>query len=205
MRGSTRLRRAALVTVTTLMVAMLVGCTGRGGGQLPPSAPAFTGAASFGFSFSCERSSKSTSTNPPAGRLRIQLSYTEGGAWLPIGTGFTIHGTADIVDPVLESMVCLGQNPPTTPNELIFLGSYRAPTSGSTGFPKSCPAKETTTRPLCRFEVLVRDNDLSRGPSKGDFFSISLSSTTDFGSVLLPGTVFYTRAGFLDSGNLKVD
>ena len=78
--SNTHLRRAAIATATGILVLLLVGCTGRGGGQLPPVARAFTGPASFGFSFSCERSSKSTSPNAPAGRLRIQLSYTEHGA-----------------------------------------------------------------------------------------------------------------------------
>jgi hypothetical protein len=198
------LRRGWLVGAAILVVSVLTGCDGRGGGQLPPAAPVFTGSASFGFSFSCERSSNSTSPNPPAGRLRIQLSYTERGTWL-LGSGFTVHGTVDVLDPVLESAICIGDNPPPTPNELIFLGTYRAPTSGTPGFPSSCPAKATATKPLCRFEVIVRDNDGSRGPSRGDFFSIRLSGSTALGSDLDPATVFYTRAGLLESGNLKVD
>ena len=196
--------RAVTAGATGILVLLLVGCTGRGGGQLAPAAPVFTGAASFGFSFSCERSSNSTSTNPPAGRLRIQLSYTDQGT-NPLGSGFTVHGTVDTIDPVLESMTCIGQNPPPTPNELIFLGTYRAPSSAPAGFPRSCPAKESPTKPLCRFEVIVRDNDLSRGPSKGDAFAIQLSSASAVTSVLDPTSVFYVRGGLLTSGNLKVD
>jgi hypothetical protein len=210
--GNTRLGRVVIAGATGILVLLLVGCTGRGGGQLPPAGPAFTGAASFGFSFSCEQSSTSTSPNGPDGRLRIQLSYNERGTWLLgsglLGSGFTVHGTADIIDPVLESMICIGQNPPpepTPPNELIFLGTYRAPSPTPAGFASSCPAKATATRPLCRFEVIVRDNDLSRGPSKGDFFSIKLSGSTALTSELDPATVFYARAGLLESGNLKVD
>ena len=199
------LRRGCVLGAAVIVVTVLTGCTGRGGGQLAPASPAFPGAASFGFSFSCERSSNSTSTNPPAGRLRIQLSYTEKGA-SPLGSGFTVHGTVDTIDPVLESMICIGQNPPPEPsNELIFLGTYQAPSPAPAGFASSCPAKATTTKPLCRFEVMIRDNDLSRGPSKGDFFSIKLSGSTALTSELDPATVFYTRAGLLESGNLKVD
>jgi hypothetical protein len=54
---------------------------------------------------------------------------------------------------------------------------------------------------LCRFEVIVRDTD---GGSKGDFFSIKLSSATAVTSELDPLTVFYARAGYLEGGNLKV-
>jgi hypothetical protein len=197
-------RRGLVIVATVLLVSALVGCTGRGGGYLAPAAPVFTGGASFGFSFSCERSSNSVSPNALAGRLRIQLSYTDKGA-NPLGSGFSIHGTVDQLDPVVESMFCIGQNPPPTPNELIFLGTYRASTPAPAGFPESCPAKETTTTPLCRFEVIVRDNDLSRGPSKGDAFSIRLSSATIVSSQLDPTRVFYVRAGLLEGGNLTVD
>jgi len=195
--------RGLVLVATVLLVAALVGCTGRGGGYLAPVAPIFTGEASFGFSFSCERSSKSVSPNPPGGRLRIELSYTDHGA-NPLGPAFSIHGDVDRIDPVLESMICIGQNPPPTPNELIFLGTYRASTSAPAGFPTSCPATETATSPLCRFEVIVRDNDLSRAPSKGDAFSIRLSSATVVSSQLDPTTVFYVRAGLLAGGNLTV-
>jgi hypothetical protein len=197
-------RRASALVATALLVAALVGCTGRGGGYLAPAAPLYTGQASFGFSFSCERSSASVSPNPPTGRLRIQLSYTDQGA-NPLGSGFSIHGTVDQLDPVLESMICIGQNPPPTPNELIFLGTFRASTAVPAGFPKSCPAKETATTRLCRFEVIVRDNDLSRGPSKGDAFTIRLSSATVVSSQLDPRSVFYLRAGLLEGGNISVD
>ena len=59
--------------------------------------------------------------------------------------------------------------------------------------------------PSCRFEVIVRDNDQDRAPSRGDFFSIKLSSGTAVTSELDPTTVFYARAGVLSSGNLTVD
>jgi hypothetical protein len=57
---------------------------------------------------------------------------------------------------------------------------------------------------LCRFEVIVQDNDRNIAPSPGDFFSIKLSSGTALTSELVPGTVFYARAGLLSSGNLTV-
>ena len=51
----------------------------------------------------------------------------------------------------------------------------------------------------------MRDNDRNLSPSPGDYFQISLSGATALTSVLDPGTVFYTRAGTLASGNLTVD
>ena len=192
-------RRSLFLAAAAILAVVLTGCTGRGGGQLPPSV-GFTGAASFGFSFSCEDSG---GINPPTGQLRIQLSYTEHGTSL-LGSPFGIHGTADVIDSELESMICIGQNPPPDPpgqNVLTFLGQYRLTSVAPSLFPLSCTG---TTTPACRFEVTVIDNDRNLAPSAGDFFQISLSSAT-VPSTTLDGPVFYTRAGTLSAGNLTVD
>jgi hypothetical protein len=190
-----------LVGVAGILVAMLAACTGRGGGYLPPQAPAFAGPASLGFSFSCEDKG---GINPPTGQLRIQLAYVEHGNYLVVGRPFSIHGVADVIDPVLESAICIGQNPPPGGSELIFLGQYWPASRAPVGFPTTCPTRQSRTTPSCRFEVIVRDNDANLAPSKGDFFSIRLSGTTVVSSQLDPTTVFYTRAGFLEGGNLTV-
>jgi hypothetical protein len=197
-------RRSILLAAAGILAVVLTACTGRGGGQLPPQGP-FKAPASFGFTFSCEDSG---GLNPPTGQLRIQLFYTDHGT-NPLGSGFSIHGIVDRIDPVLESQICQGQNPPPPPgppNVLIFLGRYRLTSSAPAGFPSDmCPTRETPTSKLCRFEVEVHDNDRNMAPSPGDFFSIQLSSTKILDDNLTPGTVFYTRAGFLKSGNLTVD
>ena len=143
---------------------------------------------------------QSTSTNPPTGRLPIELAYTDHGT-TPLGAGFSIHGTADTLDPVLESEICIGQNPPPGGNELIFLGRYRTTSSGPGRIPQAC----TNATAQCRFEVIVRDNDQNGAPSVGDYFSIKLSTGTAVSSELDATTVFYTRAGLLSGGNLTVD
>jgi hypothetical protein len=202
-------RRFMLLAVAGILAVVLTACTGVGGGYLPPgvsvgSDVVFTGQASFGFTFSCEDKG---GINPPTGKLAIQLAYTDHGSSLLLGAPFSIHGIVDKIDPVLESMICIGQNPPPPPgppNELIFLGRYRPTTSRPPGLLGSCPTRETKTTPLCRFEVIVRDNDGNLRPSTGDFFSIKLSSATAVTSELDPATVFYARAGFLAGGNLTV-
>ena len=174
----------------------------------------FTGKASFGFNFSCEDKG---GLNPSTGQLRLQLSYTDQGTSQLLSAPFSIQGTADTLDPVLESALCIGQNPPPEPaNELTFLGRYRLTSSPPPGFPQSCPSRETSTSPLCRFEVTVRDTDGNLTGSKGDFFSIKLSTVTascdastleeldPTCSQLPDATVFYARAGYLEGGNLKV-
>jgi hypothetical protein len=193
------LRRSFSCAATVVFVAVLTACTATGGGQLPPTA-GFTGPASFGVNFSCEDRG---GVNPPTGQLRTQLSYTEHGTYLPVGSPFTIHGIVDKIDPVLESAICIGQNPPPGGNELIFLGRYRPTTSAPAGL-EACPRRETSTTPLCRFEVIVRDNDQNLAPSTGDFFSIKLSNATVLTGELDPATVVYARAGLLERGNLTV-
>jgi hypothetical protein len=190
-------RRSLLLAATGLLAVTLTACTGRGGGQLPPQVGAFNASASFGFTFSCEDKG---GTNPPTGKLAIQLSYTERSTGV-LTTPFGIHGVADVIDPVLESAICIGQNPPPGGNELIFLGTYRTTSAAPAFFPKAC----TRTTSTCRFEVIVRDNDNNLRPSPGDFFQISLSSATAVTSELDPATVFYTRAGLLSAGNLTVN
>jgi hypothetical protein len=193
-------RRSIVLAAAGILAVMLTACTGSGGGQLPPQSPVFTGPASFGFTFSCEDKG---GLNPPTGQLRLQLTYRDHGS-NPIGSSFSIPGMADELDPVLESMICIGQEPPIGGNTLIFLGRYRPTTSPPAGFPQTCPRRETSTSPLCRFEVMVQDNDGNRAASTGDFFSIKLSSATAVTSELDPATVFYARAGYLERGHLTV-
>jgi hypothetical protein len=190
--ASSYFRRSVMLAAACILAVVLTACTGKGGGYLPPQ-PLFSGEASFGFTFSCEK-----------GDLKIELSYNDKGT-NPLGSSFGIHGMVDTIDPVLESQICIGENPPPPPeNQLIFLGRYRL-TSGSPAlFPSACPTQETPTSSLCRFEVIVQDNDQSLSPSSGDFFSIKLSSSTTLSSQLPAGTVFYTRAGFLAGGNITV-
>ena len=101
-------------------------------------------------------------------------------------------------------MICIGDEPPPGGNELTFMGRYRLVSSAPEGFPSTCPARETDTMPLCRFEITVRDNDMNGGAGTGDYFEIRLSSGTVLGE-LDPATVFYTRAGVLSRGNITVD
>jgi hypothetical protein len=192
-------RRVLSVVVACILVTSLTACTGRGGGQLPPGA-GFTGAASFGFSFSCEDSG---GLNPGTGRLHIELSYNDKGS-NPIGSAFSIHGIVDTIDPVLESMICSGQNPPPDGNRLIFLGRYYLTSSPPSGFPSTCPTRDNSTAPMCRFEVIVQDNDKNRAPSAGDSFQITLSGGTALTSEFASETVFYTRGGLLASGNVTI-
>ena len=191
-------RRSLAVVAAGILAVALTTCSGRGGGQLPPDGEEFTGPATFAFSFSCERSSRSTNLHPKPGRLRVQFSYHDQGS-NPLGSSFGIQGIVDEIDPVLESMICIGDEPPPGGSELIFMGRYRLLSSPPEGFTSTCPTRETETTPMCRFEVTVRDND-----TNGDYFEIRLSSGTALGE-LDPLTVFYTRAGVLSSGNITVD
>jgi hypothetical protein len=212
--GGRRLVRRSIFLAAACMLALaLTACTGKGGGYLPPGASVgtgvmFTGQAAFGFTFSCEDKG---GLNPPAGKLAIELAYNDKGTSQPVllGGPFGIHGIVDRIDPVLESLHCAGQEP-APGGKLTFLGRYNLTSSAPSGFPSSCPKRESSTSSLCRFEVTVQDNDGNMAPSPGDFFSIMLSNATcpdptDVSCQTLPaGSVFYTRAGFLSGGNITV-
>jgi hypothetical protein len=202
--GRRLVRRSIFLAAACMLAVVLTACTGNGGGYLPPQAPTFSGQASFGFTFSCQR-----------GDLKIELSYNDKGK-SPLGSSFGIHGIVDVFDPVLESAVCIDEDAPPESefgNQLIFLGRYRL-TSGAPAKLRTCPTTETSTSPLCRFEVTVRDNDKNFAPSPGDYFSIKLSTSTrtpcdsyppDLDCSELPAaSVVYTRAGFLAGGNITV-
>jgi hypothetical protein len=203
--GRRHLRRSIFLGAACVLALVLTACTGKGGGYLPPSV-GFSGQAPFGFTFSCQDAG---GINTPTGKLSIELAYADKGT-NPIGSSFGLHGIVDTIDPVLESAVCSGQTPPPGGNELIFLGRYWLTTSPPAGFPKEdCPTKAKSTAPLCRFEVIVRDNDQNLAPSPGDYFSIKLSTVTtpctdleDLSCTQFPG--FYTREGLLAGGNITV-
>jgi hypothetical protein len=213
-------RRFVLLAAAGILAVVLTACKGVGGGYLPPDAVAgFTGQAPFGFTFRCEDKG---GLNPPTGKLAIELAYADQGTSPFLAAPFSIHGIVDTIKPGdewIESAICIGQNPPPGDNELIFLGRYRLTSSPPPpNFPTTCPSRETKTTPLCRFEVIVRDNDGNLRPSTGDFFSIKLSTVTETLTNDCPpeatppcvitefpaATVFYARAGFLAGGNLTV-
>lgn len=192
--------RSLSVGLAGLTMAMVAACTGRGGGYLPPASPVFAGQASIGFTFSCQDAG---GINPPTGKLAIELAYGDKGT-NPLGGPFGIHGIVDTIDPIVESAICIGKNPPPGGNELIFLGRFNPTGRTPAGYPATCPKSQKSTTPSCRFEVVVRDNDGNLAPSKGDYFQIRLSSATAVTSDLDPTTVFYARAGLLAGGNITV-
>jgi predicted small lipoprotein YifL len=138
--GSSYFRRSVMLAAACILAVVLTACTGKGGGYLPPGpyvsdsaidqavidkfgVTSFTGQAPFGFTFSCEDKG---GLNPPTGQLAIELAYSDQGTSALLSAPFSIHGIVDEIDPVLESMICIGPNPPSPLNELIFLGRYRA-------------------------------------------------------------------------------
>src|SRR5215217_3923889 len=201
--GRRLVRRSIFLAAACMFALVLTACTGKGGGYLPPGASVgtgvvFTGQASFGFTFSCEK-----------GDLKIELSYNEKGSSNTINNNlisspFGIHGIVD--------------EPPPLPGKLTFLGRYYLTSSAPSGYPSTCPKKETSTTPLCRFEVIVDDKDQSMSPTPGDFFSIKLSTVTSLYTDDCPpeveppcvitefptASVVYARAGFLGGGNITV-
>ena len=169
--GSRYFRRSVMLAAACILAVVLTACTGRGGGQLPPEAP---GSPARRRSASAS-AARTRGLNPPTGQLKIELTYNDKGS-NPLGSSFGIHGIVDKVDPVVESRSASAESASDAGEQLIFLGRYSLTSSAPSGFPSTCPKRETSTTPLCRFEVIVQDNDKSRTPSPGDIFSIKLSN-----------------------------
>src|SRR4029450_9553392 len=110
-------RRSLVLAAAGVLAVLLTACTGSGGGFLPPGPPpaapspgtVFSGKAWSAFHFSCEDKG---GLNPPTGQLRLQLSYTDQGTSQLLGAPFSTQGTADTLDPVLESEICIRHDPP---------------------------------------------------------------------------------------------
>jgi hypothetical protein len=182
------MRQTTAFAGTAAVLALLTGCSGRGGGWLPP-ALGFADRATVGLSFGCD-----------TGRLHLQLDYTDHGASFLGPEPFDIHGTADIIPTDLEAALCAGNEPPPGGQQIVILGQYRVTsTPAPTGLRGQC-----LTEPACRFQVTVRDNDADGQPSTGDYFEILLSTVDTLTSDLPPATVVYTRGGILAGGNLTV-
>src|ERR671933_815445 len=96
-RSSGRTHKPRLLGLAVVVGLCLTGCTGRGGGWLPPTALS-NDQANLGFSFSCQDSSQSVQQNGnQTGRLHIELQYDEHSTNGPLGGPFSIHGVADTI------------------------------------------------------------------------------------------------------------
>ena len=197
-RSRLLLRRSVFLAAIGVLVAVLTACTGRGGGYLPPE-------RAFRCSTARRRSaSPSAASASPAARTRIRRPVSSASSSPTTNTATTSRsarrsgstGSSTSIDPVLESAICIGQNPPPGGNELIFLGRYRPTSAPPAGFPATCPTRETKTTPLCRFEVIVRDNDGEPRPVAGRLLldqAVERHGSRRLNSI--PATVFYSRAG----------
>ena len=116
---------------------------------------------------------------------------------------FSIHGTVDTLDPVLESAICIGQNPPPGGNDSDLPGSLP---DARPRRPRRVPAAVHHRTARCRFEVIVRDNDKNRrSVGRRLLLHHPVERHRRCPPSSIPPTVFYTRAGLLSSGNLTVD
>jgi hypothetical protein len=191
-------RRVAAAGMALAAVLTLGACRATGGGQidepvpsgvLPPGVPPFepvdgtyTGAANFGFNFTCEMTAKNKAV------IRGEITYHDTGTsvieGLPYGE-VRIHGVVDVMYLTAESCEAAAQD---YLDMAQFNGTYR---SQDTNLTSAEPG---------RFSVLVFDQGepgRSKDPAfvTGDGFSIEL-----FGGPY----DFYTRAGYIEGGNIQV-
>ena len=155
-------RRFVSFAVAGILVVVLAACTGRGGGYLPPQ-PACSLVRRRSASRSAARTATSRSSSPTTTRAATPSARRSGS----MGPSTRSTRCWNLRSVSARTRLPAG-------NQLIFLGRYRLTSSAPSGFPAACK----TTTPLCRFEVIVQDNDRNLTPSPGDFFSIKLSTVT---------------------------
>jgi len=186
--------RRVLVAIVALAALLTMGaCRATGGGQiddLPPSGVfpigdidgTFTGEANFGFNFTCEMTAKNKAV------IRGEITYHDTGTSVIEGVPYgevRIHGVVDAVYLTAESCETAAQD---YLDMAQFNGTYR---SQDTSLMSALPG---------RFSVLVFDQGepgRTKDPAfvTGDGFSIEL-----FGGPY----DFYTRAGYIEGGNIQV-
>jgi hypothetical protein len=190
------LRRVLVALVASAAVLTLGACRATGGGQiddpvpsgvLPPTVSdvpgSFTGAANFGFNFTCEMKAKNKAV------IKGQITYHDTGSSVIGSVKFKpirLHGVVDPVVITAPNCEAAGQ---------IFLDAAQ--------FEGTYRSQETTllTKPPGRFNVLVFDQGepgVSHDPAfvTGDGFAIELVGGP---------YAMYTRAGYIEGGNIQVD
>lgn len=181
-RIAQRLGAAGAALATALVLA---GChEARGGGYIGVAAdgsPTFNREAIFGFFFQCDDGIE--------GQITYYDRSTKG-----LYPGLKIHGTVENVLIDHDDNETTPAVPTDTCEDLIdapvahFEGSYRS------------QQKSLTSKPQGRFNILVFDEGepgrTEEGGFTGDGFSIELTG----GAYPL-----YTRAGYIEGGNIQVD
>jgi hypothetical protein len=190
-------RRVLIAVIALAAVLTLGACKATGGGQiddpvqsgvLPPTVPdvggAFTGEANFGFNFTCEMRDNNKAV------IQGEITYHDTGTSV-IGTKtfkpIRIHG---VVDPFFTTAENCEQAANIFLDAAQFDGDYR-----------SQDTSLTSDEETGRFTVLVFDQaepGVSRDPAfvTGDGFAIDLKTGP---------YVSYTRAGYIEGGNIQVD
>jgi hypothetical protein len=194
-RGSI-VRRVIAALVAVAAVLTLGACKATGGGQIDDPVPsgvlpedipdvggAFTGDANFGFNFTCEMRDNNKAV------IKGEITYHDTGTSV-IGTKtfkpIRIHG---VVDPFFTTAENCEQAAQIFLDAAQFDGDYRSQDTSLTSAESG------------RFTVLVFDQGepgRTNDPAfvTGDGFAIDLKSGP---------YVSYTRAGYIEGGNIQVD
>jgi hypothetical protein len=192
-RGSI-VRRVIAALVAVAAVLTLGACKATGGGQIDEPVPsgvlptgdidgAYKGDANFGFNFTCEMTAKNKAV------IKGEITYHDTGTSTVEGVDFPeirLHG---VVDPVTLTAPGCEAAAQTFLDAARFDGTYR---SQDTSLTSALPG---------RFNVLVFDQGepgRTKDPAfvSGDGFTIELAGG--------PYTL-YTRAGYIEGGNIQVD
>ncbi len=199
-------QRSVLLAAACMLALVLTACTGKGGGYLPPSA-GFTGQASFGFTFSCEK-----------GDLKIELSYNDKGSNLQSSarrSGFMASSTGRPSGlnprPVLARTRLLRREQadllgPLLPDVVGAVGlSIDVPQAGDVDL-AAMPLRGHRAGQRPEHEPVHRATS-SRSSCPRNFAHTTIARPKSSSCVITEfptASVVYARAGFLAGGNITV-
>ena len=193
-------RRIGAAGLALAAVATLGACKATGGGQIDDPAPSglfsvadgtFTGEANFGFNFTCEMRDNNKAV------IKGEITYHDTGTSVIEGLPFEevrIHG---VVDPLIFTAPDCEAAAQDFLDMAQFDGTYRSQDTRYSALPPG------------RFSVLVFDQG-EPGRTKdafetGDGFAIELTAENDELIGDDPPYLGYTRAGYIEGGNIQVD
>ncbi|HEX2404918.1 MAG TPA: hypothetical protein VHM29_09465 [Acidimicrobiia bacterium] len=187
-------RRIGAAGLALAAVVTLGACKATGGGQIDEPVPsgvlptgdidgAYKGDANFGFNFTCEMTAKNKAV------IKGEITYHDTGTSTVEGVDFPevrLHG---VVDPVTLTAPRCEAAAELFLDAANFDGTYRSQDTS------------LLSKPPGRFNVLVFDQGepgRTKDPAfvSGDGFTIELAGG--------PYTL-YTRAGYIEGGNIQVD
>ena len=143
-------QRSVLLAAACILAVVLTACTGKGGGYLPPQKPGVHRPGAVRLHVQLREGWPESA--------KIELAYNDKGAATRSVRRLEFTASSTRLTRCWNPQFALARIHRPGRNQPIFLGRYSQTSSAPAVFPSTCPERNETTS-LCRFEVIVQDND----------------------------------------------